>query len=237
MRVYKSQESSKPDPNCNFFLELAASVAGLSTCPYCKQGSVIVKGSTVVSSGHLDCAKTSEHGLECSKSPDTCGMCVKSPVNAVVSLPLESSTDCVMYSCAMDVETKKLKSVKLNASEHPIVCLKGAIVHINEAPNLKESDSKNVIVIKLKRKEYSVKNPKTLECPTCGDVFEQSYPRQKYCNHWKIGICESCHKVFQYKCDGKKKPRTCGDRKCVDALRVRIIGNARKKRFESSKES
>ena len=236
--IYKSQQSSSSDSSrSNFFLELAASVAGLSTCPYCKQGSVVVKGNTVVSSGHLLCEKTIEQEKECSGSPDTCGMCVKSPVKAIVSLPLESSENCVMYSCSMDVETKKLGSVKLNASEQPIVRLKGPIFHVNAAPNLKETDSENVIVIKLKRKDYSMKKPKTLECPTCGDVFEQSYPRQKYCNHWKIGICESCHKVFQYKCDGKKKPKTCGDRKCVDKLRVRIISDARKKRFESVDEN
>ena len=77
----------------------------------------------------------------------------------------------------------------------------------------------------------------TATCPLCGDAFDRKSPRQKYCNHWKIGICESCHKVFQYKCDGKKKPRTCGDRKCVGALRVSLIGDARKKRFESGKEN
>lgn len=70
----------------------------------------------------------------------------------------------------------------------------------------------------------------TTTCPVCGDTFDRKSPRQKYCNHPKIAVCKVCHKVFQYRCDGKDKPVTCGNPECVKAVRRQHVLDMNKSR-------
>lgn len=63
----------------------------------------------------------------------------------------------------------------------------------------------------------------TRECKRCGKSFVATYPRQLYCNQWKIGVCPVCKKVFQYRCNGEQPPVTCGDKKCVSEVRSRNL--------------
>lgn len=80
----------------------------------------------------------------------------------------------------------------------------------------KGSSSKSKVKRTRKTKLYGVG-----VCPTCGDEFDKKSPTQVYCNHYKIGICKICGKVFQYKCEGKDKPVTCGSPECVYEARSR----------------
>ena len=59
-------------------------------------------------------------------------------------------------------------------------------------------------------------------CPNCGETFQGKHNR-KYCNHPKIAICEVCKNVFQYKCNGKPKPHTCGKPECVKKFRQKML--------------
>lgn len=72
----------------------------------------------------------------------------------------------------------------------------------------------------------------TTTCPVCGDTFDRKSPRQKYCNHPKIAVCKVCHKVFQYRCDGKDKPVTCGSPQCVKAIRRQHVLDMNKSRVK-----
>ena len=51
-------------------------------------------------------------------------------------------------------------------------------------------------------------------CEICGEEFETSHPRQKYCRKERIGHCIVCGKEYKYICVIQYS-RTCGDPECA----------------------
>ena len=202
--------------------QICNAVAQTSTCSKCKEGGVVTDNSTgnVVRFIRSYCtcnSKSCKH-----QSAHKCPCYVSALGDSVVQ-----GTDCL-----------KNTSITLVSEHYPIgyqdSYLSNLISLCGSSISYNRIGSKNSVVNNADRKvkKKVKKNVNTSSkkkiygagtCPACGDQFDKASPVQKYCNHWKIGICEVCGKVFQYKCTYKGKPKTCGSKKCVHEIRLRHV--------------
>lgn len=212
--------------------QICNAIAQTSTCSKCKEGGVVTDNSTgnVVSfiRSYCTCNSKSCKHQDASKCP-----CYVSALgDAVVQ-----GTGCL-----------KNTSITLVSEHYPVgyqdsyllkllsLCGTSSISY-NRIGS--KSTSANCADKKVKKKVNTSSRKKiygTGTCPACGDQFDKVSHMQKYCNHWKIGICEVCGKVFQYKCEGKEKPKTCGSKECVHEIRRRHVMDLAKRRKSLSKK-
>lgn len=204
--------------------QICSAVAQTSTCSKCKEGGVVTDNSTGNVVGFIR--------SYCTSNSTQCGY--------------ESSHKCPCYVSALgDVVvqgTNNLKDTSITVvSDHYPIGYRDSWVSFL----LSECGVTSLSYNKLSAKQVNVEPKKTRKkvnsndtktdkpkklygtatCVRCGQVFDKTSPRQKYCNHWKVGVCKICGKVFQYRCKTGKVPRTCGSEKCVYEIRSRHMAD------------
>lgn len=203
--------------------EVANAIARTSTCCKCKEGGVVVDNSTgnvtqflrsCCTSNSTQCGHESAHKCPCYVSAlgDAVVQGTDNLSNTSVTVvsqhyPIGYQDSYVSYLLS-ECGVTSLSYNKLGAK-------KDGNKHVKKSKTCKHVKAENAEPSKLK-KLYG-----TATCVKCGQVFDKTSPRQKYCNRWKVGVCSICGKVFQYRCEGGKTPKTCGSEKCVHEIRSR----------------
>lgn len=234
-------------------IQVANAMAMTSNCSSCREGGVVVDSETgnVVAVLRSFCTYSSS---QCRNSDaKKCPCHVSALGNALVQrdLNLWNTSITVASECYPtsdnDAELEKLLTV-LGVRHISYNRVEGCrnVDDRSESNSVKpsarrktEGTSSARSIGKSKRKSVK-KLYGTATCVACGDQFDKTSSRQTHCNHWKIGICSVCGKVFQYKCTSKGKPRTCGSDKCVHEVRrnhmLDLVEQQRQQKREAEQE-
>lgn len=219
-------------------LQVASAMAMVSSCSKCREGGVVVDNETgnvvsvlksICTCNSSDCKQVDAKKCPCHVSALGNALLQRESTLEKTSVTVVSD----VYPCSTyDAELEKLLTVA------GVTCISYNLFNLDSS--CKNNASVKKSNVKLKSKKTKKLNSKkriygTGTCPVCGDQFDKLSPMQKYCNHWKIGICEVCGKVFQYKCEGKDKPKTCGSKECVHEIRHRHVMDLAEQRKRPSK--
>lgn len=202
--------------------QICSAVAQTSTCSKCKEGGVVTDNSTgnVIKFIRSRCTCNSD---KCNNESHKCP-CYVSALGDVVIQGTDSlkNTSITVVSDHYPIGYRD-SWVSYLLSECGVTSLsynKLGAKQTDNKNNKRPEASKNVVRVSVK-KDKPKKLYGTATCVRCGQVFDKTSPRQKYCNHWKVGVCKICGKVFQYRCKTGKIPKTCGSEKCVHEIRSR----------------
>lgn len=207
--------------------QVATAMAMVSNCSKCREGGVVVDNDTgnVVSVLKSSCTGnpsicTEEDAKKCFYHVSALGDALVQRESDLKNTSVTVVSD-VYPNSTCDAEFKKLltllgvTNISYNSINLNFCCAKTT----KQKKTKRKSKTQKTKTNKVKSKKIYG----TSTCPACGDQFDKLHPSQKYCNHWKIGICEVCGKVFQYKCTDKGKPKTCGSKECVHEIRLRHV--------------
>lgn len=209
--------------------QVANAMALTSTCCKCKEGGVVVDTATgnVVSV----CRSRCTHGYSiCAHKHARDCPCFVSAYGDLVVQGTEKLKGTQIYvvseSYPTPVDGSELTRYLSLCGAEVISFNKIGATLSNKSKELNASYSECCEHDTTKKRKHGFAEGNTYgtsTCPTCGKTFVKTSPRQKYCNTWRIGVCDVCHKVFQYKCSARNtsKPSTCGNPECVKSVRVR----------------
>lgn len=223
--------------------QVANAMALTSTCPKCKEGAVLVDNRTgnvvAVSRSYCTCNSTECNHDDFRKCP-----CFVSAVGDlfvqgteqlketqlyVVSDKYPNNDYCYELSrllslCGCKYSSFNKIGAKLSSSSRRVVETQEVCCSEVDSTHKLDNHALNTEQTTSKTKTYG-----TATCPTCGNQFVKRHWRQKYCESWKIGVCDVCHKVFQYRCDSKHKtkPHTCS-KECSRVVSERNLRPGRK---------
>ena len=203
--------------------EVANAMARTSTCHRCKEGGVVVDNSTGNVTRFLRSYCTVNSNQCGHESAHKCPCYVSALGDAVVQGTNNlNNTSVTVVSQHYPIGYQD-SYVSYLLSECGVTSLSYNQLGTQKANKKRVRKSKTCKGVKTEDTDQN--KPKklygTATCVKCGQVFDKTSPRQKYCNRWKVGVCSICGKVFQYRCEGDKTPKTCGSEKCVHDIRSR----------------